>query len=86
MSKHPAARSHPASERNGMHPKSTATQALVLDRLPSGELAWLHREPQPVASADDPDPHYVLTQKRRDWLARERAIEALFGCGSCSTS
>ncbi len=67
-----------------MHPKSTATQALVLDRLPSGEVAWLHREPQPVARADDPDPRYVLTQKGRDWLARERAIEALFGCGSCS--
>src|SRR5215467_10046085 len=52
-----------------MHPKSTATQALVLDRRPSGELAWLPREPQPVASADDRDPRYVLTQKGRDWLA-----------------
>jgi hypothetical protein len=39
-----------------MHPKSTATQALVLDRLPSGELARLRRKPQLVAGADDPDP------------------------------
>ena len=69
-----------------MHPKSTATQALVLDRLPSREVAWLRRESQPVAGADDPDPRSVPTQKGRDWLARERAMEALFGCGSCSTS
>ena len=52
-----------------MHPKSTATQALVLDRLPSGELAWLRPKLQPIAGADDPQPHDVLTQKRRDWLA-----------------
>ena len=60
------------------HPSSK----LVLDRLPSGELAWLRREPHPVAGADDPDPHYVLTQQGRDYLARERTMEALFGGGS----
>ena len=69
-----------------MHPKSTATQALVLSRLPNGEMAWLRSESRPVAGADDPDPRYVLTQKGRDYLARERAMEALFGSASCSTS
>ena len=53
----------PASERHGMHPTSTASQALVLNRLPSGELVWLRREPQPVAGVDDPHPRYVLTPR-----------------------
>jgi hypothetical protein len=49
-------------------------------------MAWLRSESRPVAGADDPDPRYVLTQKGRDYLARERAMEALFGSASCSTS
>ena len=49
-----------------MHPKSSATQALVLDRLPSGELAWLRLSTQPIARADDPHPRHVLIQKGRD--------------------
>jgi hypothetical protein len=28
----------------------------------------------------------ILTHKGGDWLARERAMEALFDSGSCSTS
>lgn len=57
------------------HPGS----GLVLDRLPNGELAWLRSEPQPVAGADDPDPRYVLTEQARDYLARQRAMQACSG-------
>jgi hypothetical protein len=49
---------------------------LVLDRLPSGELAWLRPE------AQDNDPRYVLTDAGRRALdedRRARTMEALFG-------
>lgn len=63
-----------------MHPKSTATQAPVLDRLPSSQPVWRRREPQPVSAAYDLDACYVLTQQGREGLARERAIEAPLDC------
>ena len=60
-----------------MHSKSTASQIagqpshdLVLERLPSGELAWLRPNPD-----DDPDPRYVVTDAGR----RALAMDALFG-------
>jgi hypothetical protein len=33
----------------------------------------------PSLVADDPDPRYVLTQQARDYLARERAMQACSG-------
>ncbi len=55
-----------------MHANHTATTTtavdLQLERLPSGELAWLR-------SDTDPDPRYVVTDQGR----RALAVEALFG-------
>ncbi len=52
---------------------SQPAPTLILDRLPSGDLAWLRAEPT------NEDRRYVLTQSGRDLLARERATAALFG-------
>jgi hypothetical protein len=69
---------------------------LVLDRLPSGEFAWLRPElDTAIRDADrvhqdltrflrwpEPRPEdrgYAITQAGRDYLARQRAMQALFG-------
>ena len=83
----------------GSAPAPTAPD-LVLERLPSGEYAWLRRElDTAIRDADQldrdmartlgsserrdegpPDSRrYVITQAGRDYLARERALENLFG-------
>jgi hypothetical protein len=49
-----------------MHANDTASAELVLDRLPSGELAWLKPE--------DDEPRYTLTDLGR----RELALAQLF--------
>jgi hypothetical protein len=81
--------------------KSTAGQPaghtptdLVLDRLPSGELAWLRAElDAAIHDADhidhvlagrlERDRRYVLTDAGRrdlhDYVTRQRALDALFG-------
>jgi hypothetical protein len=51
------------------HPAGTSAADLVLERLPSGELAWLRPE-QP-----DDDPRHALTDLGR----RALAMEHLFG-------
>jgi len=70
-----------------MRSKSSATAhltdlragCLVLDRLPSGELAWLRPDPEPRQS--QPRRSHVLPS--RYWLTdhgrRAMALEALFG-------
>jgi hypothetical protein len=52
-----------------------AVVAQVLERLPSGEYAWLRSEER----AEPDDALYVPTQSGRDLVARWRAQEALFG-------
>ena len=49
--------------------------AQVLERLPSGEHAWLRSE----EPAEDDEARYWPTQSGRDLVARWRAEEALFG-------
>jgi hypothetical protein len=65
-----------------MHPKSSAstvagqpTTNLQLERLPSGELAWLQPEPVPAPRRYVLPSRYVLTDEAR----RELAMLALFG-------
>ena len=50
-----------------MHPN--ANGELVLETLPSGEMAWLRPEPE----------RYVLTQRGLDDLRRAEAMANLFG-------
>ena len=52
--------------------------ALVLERLPSGEHAWLRCEAD-THPAEHDDALYVLTEAGHDLVARWRAEEALFG-------
>lgn len=62
---HPASYSHAAN-----------VAALVLERLPNGELAWLKPSTDP---AEPDDALYVPTDSGRDLCARWRAEVALFG-------
>ena len=48
-----------------------AVVALVLEPLPTGELAWL--------KPDDDESRYILTQYGYDVLRREHAVQALHG-------
>jgi hypothetical protein len=52
----------------------TDSAGLTLERLPSGELAWLRPEPNGSDSR-----RVVLTQRGQDLLARWRAERWLFG-------
>jgi hypothetical protein len=65
-----------------MHSKSNASAVagqpptdLLLERLPSGELAWLQPEPAPAPRRCVIPSRYVLTDEAR----RELAMLALFG-------
>jgi len=63
-----------------MHPKSTVKQSpssLQLERLPSGELAWLRPELQDRRRRYVLPARYMLTQRGRDYLAHQRALQAL---------
>jgi hypothetical protein len=72
-----------------------SASGLVLDRLPNGELAWLKPKLDAADEIDqlmarqlgrrgDQEPNvdgvcYTISQAGRDLLARERAMQALFG-------
>ena len=62
------------SPANYAHADNVA--ALVLERLPNDELAWLRPSPD---VAENDDALYVLTEAGHDLVARWRAEEALFG-------
>lgn len=48
---------------------------LVLERLPSGEYAWLRSE----EPAEEDDALWMITDSGREYLARLRASRWLFG-------
>ena len=54
--------------------RPTDPAGLILERIPSGELAWLRPEPNGSDSR-----RVVLTQRGQDLLARLRAERWLFG-------
>jgi hypothetical protein len=70
-----------------MHTQDNAHAAddLVLVDLPSGESAWLRPEHRSVRIVDEiggywpADARPGITELGRDYLARKRAFEALFG-------
>jgi hypothetical protein len=73
-----------------MHAQDTANASfvddeLVLVDLPSGECAWLRPEHRSVRITGEVGAHWSpveragITELGRDYLARERAFEALFG-------
>jgi hypothetical protein len=70
-----------------MHPKNNASQPvedLILVDLPNGECAWLRPEQHhPLRVVDDgqspAEGRAGITELGRDYLACERAFEALFG-------
>jgi hypothetical protein len=70
-----------------MHTQDNAHAAddLVLVDLPSGESAWLRPEQHAVRVVDKIGAHWSpaerasITELGRDYLARQRAFEALFG-------
>ena len=85
----------PSQSTAGRPAGPTEPAGLQLERLPNGELAWprveleaairdadrLHQAltRQLDRGRDRPDRRYTIAEAGRDYLARERAMAALFG-------
>ena len=65
----------PANYSHAANVAASTAPELVLERLPNGEYGWLRSEDR----AEPDDALWIVGQRGKDYLARDRAMQALFG-------